>query len=164
MHAADVDVGWDSLLFAAGALAGRGSLRIVLLLVLLSAAAIPGDTVNGWVGKFLGPRMIRGRNPRFPRKEYLDRTHAFFEKDGGKTIIIARYKPIVRTFVPFVAGVGAMTYVTFLAYNAIGGVVWVAICGLGGSFFGGLAVAKENFLLVVMATIECLRPCRIWCT
>ncbi len=142
----------DSLIFAAGVLAGRGSLNVVVLFVLLSAAAIAGDTVNYWIGKYLGPRMLRDQS-RFLKRAYLERTHAFFEKYGGKTIIIARFVPIVRTFAPFVAGVGVMTYSKFLAYNVIGGVAWVGICAFAGYFFGGHPFVKDNFSLVVLAII-----------
>jgi membrane-associated protein len=143
----------DSLLFAAGAIASLGSLNPLALFLLLAAAAVIGDTVNYWVGKFLGPRLVRGDHPRLIKKEHLDRTHAFFEKYGGKTIILARFVPIVRTFAPFVAGIGAMTYPKFIAYNVIGGVAWVAICLTAGYRFGQLEVVKRNFSLVVLAII-----------
>jgi len=143
----------DSLLFGAGAIAGRGSLNPMMLFVLLGGSAILGDTVNYWIGKYLGPKMVRGENPRLLKKEHLDRTHAFFEKYGGKTIIIARFVPIVRTFAPFVAGIGAMTYAKFLAYNVVGGLAWVAICVSAGYFFGGLPIVKNNFSLVILAII-----------
>jgi membrane-associated protein len=142
----------DSLLFAAGTFAGMGSLNLALVLVLLSVAAIVGDTVNYWIGKYLGPRLVRG-NSRLIRKEHLDRTHAFFEKYGGKTIIIARFVPIVRTFAPFVAGLGAMTYGKFIAYNVIGGLMWVLICVMAGYWFGQRPVVQENFSLVVIAIV-----------
>ncbi len=143
----------DSLLFAAGAIASLGSLNVALLFGLLSAAAILGDTVNYGVGKFLGPRVLRRENSRILKKEYLDRTHAFFEKYGGKTIIIARFVPIVRTFAPFVAGIGSMTYPKFVAYNIIGGLLWVAICLFAGYFFGQLPLVKKNFSLVVVGIV-----------
>src|SRR5688572_32672913 len=112
----------DSLLFDAGTFAALGSLDPALLIVLLSVAAILGDTVNYWIGWYIGPRAFTGEM-RWLRKEYLDRTHAFYEKHGGKTIILARFIPIIRTFAPFVAGVGAMTYSRFLLYNVVGGIV-----------------------------------------
>ena len=145
----------DSLLFAAGTFASPAlgsSLNIGLLWVLLSAAAILGDTANYWIGHYIGPRAFSGE-VRFLKKEYLDRTHAFYEKHGGKTIILARFVPIVRTFAPFVAGVGAMTYKHFISYNVIGGLLWVTIFTLGGYFFGNLPFVKDNFSLVVIAII-----------
>ena len=142
----------DSLIFAAGTFAGMGHLNIFVLLLILSVAAILGDTVNYWIGHYIGPRAFSG-NIRFMKKEYLERTHAFFEKHGGKTIIIARFIPILRTFAPFVAGVGAMTYGKFISYNVIGGVVWVFLFTLAGYFFGGLKVVQDNFSLVIIAII-----------
>jgi len=142
----------DSLLFAAGALAARGSLDRVLLIVVLAAAAIAGDTVNYWIGNFVGPRVFRGRS-RWLRKDYLDRTHRFYETYGGITIVLARFVPIFRTFVPFVAGIGRMTYWRFLIYNVAGGVVWVTLFVLGGYLFGNLPVVRRNFTLVMAAII-----------
>lgn len=142
----------DSLLFAAGTFAGLGALNVWVLFFLLSAAAILGDTVNYWIGHYIGPRAFSG-NIRFLRKEYLDRTHEFYERHGGKTIILARFIPIIRTFAPFVAGIGAMTYPHFIAYNVIGGVMWVGLFVFGGYFFGNLPVVKENFTLVILAII-----------
>jgi membrane-associated protein len=142
----------DSLIFAAGTLAAAGALNVALLFVLLGAAAVIGDTVNYWIGKYLGEYILR-RHSRWIRQEHLDRTHAFFEKYGGKTIIIARFVPIVRTFAPFVAGLGAMTYRKFIAYNVIGGLAWVVVCLGSGYFFGNLDVVKNNFSLVILAII-----------
>lgn len=145
----------DSLLFAAGTFASPalGSpLSIGVLYVLMCIAAIAGDTVNYWIGHYIGPRAFSGE-VRFLKKEYLDRTHAFFEKHGGKTIIIARFIPIIRTFAPFVAGVGAMTYGKFIAYNVIGGITWVTLFTFGGYFFGNLPFVKNNFSFVVVAII-----------
>jgi membrane-associated protein len=145
----------DSLLFAAGTMASPAlgaPLNIWALLGLLAVAAILGDTVNYWIGHFIGPRAFSGE-VRFLKKEYLDRTHAFFEKYGGKTIILARFVPIVRTFAPFVAGVGAMTYGKFITYNVIGGLLWVLVFTLGGYFFGNLPFVQNNFSLVVIAII-----------
>jgi membrane-associated protein len=142
----------DSLLFAAGAFAGLGYLDVGILIVTLSLAAILGDTVNYWIGHAIGPRAFSGNN-RFLKKEYLERTHAFYEKYGGKTIILARFIPIIRTFAPFVAGVGAMTYKKFIAYNVIGGVVWVCIFVLAGYYFGNLPTVQDNFTLVILAII-----------
>jgi membrane-associated protein len=142
----------DSLLFAAGALAALGSLDLWLLVVLLIGAAILGDTVNYWVGAWIGPRAFSG-NVRFLRKDYLDRTHAFYEKHGGKTIILARFVPIIRTFAPFVAGVGAMSYPKFITYNIVGAVLWVGLFVPMGYFFGNMPTVKENFSLVILAII-----------
>jgi membrane-associated protein len=142
----------DSLLFAAGTIAAAGALNIIVLWLVLCAAAILGDTVNYWIGHFVGPRAFRS-NSRFLKKEYLDRTHAFYEKHGGKTIILARFIPIIRTFAPFVAGIGAMTYSHFIVYNVIGGVLWVTLFVFAGYWFGGLPFVQKNFELVVVAII-----------
>ena len=142
----------DSLLFAAGTFAALGALDLRLVMVLLIVAAIVGDTVNYWVGAYIGPRAFRG-DIRFLRKEYLDRTHAFYEKHGGKTIILARFVPIIRTFAPFVAGVGAMSYPKFITYNVVGAVIWVALFVLGGYFFGNIPVVRKNFTVVILAII-----------
>jgi membrane-associated protein len=142
----------DSLLFAAGALAALGSLDPWLLIVLLTGAAILGDTVNYWVGAWIGPRAFSG-NVRFLRKDYLDRTHAFYEKHGGKTIILARFIPIIRTFAPFVAGVGAMSYPKFITYNVVGAVLWVGLFVPLGYYFGNMPTVKKNFSLVILAII-----------
>jgi len=143
----------DSLLFAAGAFAGLGALDLWLTLLLLTVAAIAGDTVNYWAGHLIGPRLFRGEKVRFLNPKHLERTHEFFERYGGKTIVIARFVPIVRTFAPFVAGVGSMTYSRFLLYNVSGGVAWVGICVLAGYWFGNIPVVKENFTLVILAII-----------
>lgn len=145
----------DSLIFAAGTFASPalGSpLNIWVLWVLLCAAAILGDTVNYWIGHYIGPRAFSGE-VRFLKKEYLDRTHAFYEKHGGKTIILARFVPIVRTFAPFVAGVGAMTYSHFITYNVVGGIAWVTLFLWMGYFFGRLPFVQDNFSLIVIAII-----------
>lgn len=142
----------DSLLFAAGTFAGMGSLNIWVLLITLTAAAILGDTVNYWIGHFIGPKAFSGEI-RFLKKEYLERTHTFYEKHGGKTIILARFIPIIRTFAPFVAGIGAMTYSRFITYNVVGGIAWVAIFTLAGYFFGSIPFVQENFTYVVLAII-----------
>jgi membrane-associated protein len=142
----------DSLLFTAGALASLGTLNVWALFLLLSLAAVLGDTANYWIGKKIGPRAFDG-TIRFLKQEHLRRTEAFYEKHGKKTIILARFVPIVRTFAPFVAGVGSMTYGTFIAYNVSGGVAWVAICVFSGYFFGNIPVIRKNFSLVVLAII-----------
>jgi len=143
----------DSLLFAAGALAATTSLEIGWLLVLLCVAAIAGDTVNYWIGHKVGPRVFHGAGTRFLNREHLERTHKFYEKHGGKTIIIARFMPIIRTFAPFVAGIGSMNYGRFIMYNIVGGVVWVVLFVGGGYLFGNIPVVKRNFTLVIMVII-----------
>ncbi|MFM7071724.1 MAG: DedA family protein [Planctomycetota bacterium] len=143
----------DSLLFAAGAIASLGELDVWLLGALLIVAAILGDTANYHLGKYLGPRVLRGEKSWLFDRRHLDRTNAFFEKYGAKTIILARFVPIVRTFAPFVAGVGAMRYGRFLAYNVVGAVVWVAIFLTAGYLFGQHPAVKRNFSLVILGII-----------
>ena len=143
----------DSLLFAVGTFAAIGSFDLATLLVLLSIAAIGGDTVNYWIGSYMGPKVFHYEGSRFFNKKHLERTHQFYEKYGGKTIIIARFVPIIRTFAPFVAGIGSMTYRTFLAYNVIGGMLWILSLTLAGYFFGNIPVVKKNFSLVIMAIV-----------
>src|SRR5262245_55453867 len=144
----------DSLLFALGTFAARpDGLSLTALIVLLVIAAIVGDSVNYWIGAQLGPRLFRGEKIRFLNPKHLDRTHEFYERYGGKTIILARLVPIVRTFAPFVAGMGRMTYKKFMAYNVIGGVVWVVSFLLLGWKFGNLESVRRNFSLVIMAII-----------
>jgi membrane-associated protein len=140
----------DSLLFAAGTFAALGSLNVWLLIILLIIAAIGGDTVNYWIGHYLGERAY---NIKWIKREYIDRTHAFFEKHGGKTIFLARFVPIVRTFAPFVAGMGKMSYGYFFSYNVFGGIVWVVLFTLLGFFFGNIPFVKANFELVIIAII-----------
>jgi membrane-associated protein len=143
----------DSLLFAVGALAARpNGLSIWILLVSLLAAAIMGDSVNYWIGKIFGDRLPR-RFPRLIRPQHLQKTHEFYERYGGKTIIIARFVPIVRTFAPFVAGVGRMDYSRFMTFNVLGALLWVGLLLLCGYFFGNLAPVRENFSLVVLIII-----------
>ena len=141
----------DSLLFVAGTLAGAGYLNIGVLIVSLILAAVLGDTVNYWIGHTAGLRVLEGR--RFVRPEHLDRTRAYFAKYGGKTIVLARFIPFIRTFAPFVAGIGKMPYRRFLGYNVIGGCLWILLFTLAGYFFGGLPVVKENFSFIVYAII-----------
>jgi membrane-associated protein len=143
----------DSLLFVAGTFSAIGSLNLKWLLMVLSIAAIVGDTVNYWIGSYIGPRVFHLEKSRFFRKEYLDRTHQFYEKYGPLTIVIGRFVPIIRTFAPFLAGVGRMTYWRFLTYNVVGGIGWIMVFVLGGYFFGNLPVVKKNFTLVIMAII-----------
>jgi membrane-associated protein len=144
----------DSLIFAASATAAlpEHPLNIVGLYILFCLAAIAGDTANYWIGHKVGPQAFSG-NIRWLKKEYLDRTHLFFEKYGGKTIVLARFVPIIRTFAPFVAGVGEMTYGRFIAYNVVGGVAWVTLFTLLGYFFGNLPFIQNNFSLVIIAII-----------
>jgi len=143
----------DSLLFAVGTFAALGSLDLKLLTISLSIAAIAGDTVNYWIGYFVGPKVFSKEKSRFFNRDYLDRTHRFYERYGGKTIIIARFIPILRTFAPFVAGIGRMTYLRFILYNIVGGVAWIGAFLLGGYFFGALPFVKQNFSLVILAII-----------
>lgn len=143
----------DSLLFAIGSFAALGSLKLEYLLVGLTIAAILGDSVNYAIGHYMGPKVFSKKDSRIFRKEYLDKTHRFYEKYGAKTIILARFVPIVRTFAPFVAGIGAMSYGKFLTYNIVGGALWICLFVLGGYFFGGLPIVKQNFTLVILAII-----------
>lgn len=143
----------DSLLFAAGAFAASGALNLTTVLVLLSIAAILGDALNYTIGYFMGPKVFTQEHSRIFKKEYLDRTHQFYEKYGGKTIIIARFVPIVRTFAPFVAGVGKMTYWSFASYNVIGGMLWIGVCTVSGYLFGNIPIVKQNFTLVILAIV-----------
>lgn len=143
----------DSLLFAVGAFAAIGALDIWILLLGLIVAAILGDTVNYAIGRFLGPRVFQKENARFLKREYMERTRAFYEKHGNKTIVLARFVPIIRTFAPFLAGIGHMHYPTFLFYNVLGGVLWVGVCLFGGYFFGNIPVVKDNFSIVVLLII-----------
>ena len=143
----------DSLLFAVGTFAARNALDLGLLLVLLSVAAVAGDTVNYAIGYRVGPQIFRKEGVRFLNREYLDRTHRFYERHGAKTIVIARFVPIIRTFAPFVAGVGQMSYARFVTYNVAGGVGWIAALVLGGYLFGNIPVVRQNFTLVIFAII-----------
>jgi membrane-associated protein len=143
----------DSLLFAVGAFAARGSLDLSVITLVLAAAAIIGDTANYWIGFVVGPKVFQREDVRFLNKRHLERTHQFYERHGGKTIILARFIPIIRTFAPFVAGIGSMTYGRFISYNVFGGLLWVVLFVGGGYFFGNLPVVKEHFSLVIMAII-----------
>lgn len=143
----------DSLLFAAGTLAAAGGFNPHVLALLLIIAAISGDTVNYWVGHYVGPKVFCKQKSLFFNPNHLEKTHRFYEKYGGKTIILARFIPIIRTFAPFVAGIGQMSYSRFLAYNVIGGIIWVGLILYAGYFFGNLPVVKKHFSLVILAII-----------
>jgi len=143
----------DSLLFAAGTFAGLGRLDLAWLFLVLAAAPIAGDSTNYWIGRFVGPKVLRKENVRFLNRKYLDRANAFYEKHGRKTVIIARFVPIIRTFAPFVAGVGRMHYPRFLTYSVIGTLLWISTFVFGGYFFGNIPLVRRNFTLVIMVII-----------
>ena len=143
----------DSLIFAAGTFAALGSFNLHLLFLILAAAAILGDTVNYWIGKFFGHKIVESKRIRLINKSHIEKTHRFFEKYGGKTIIIARFVPIVRTFAPFVAGAGSMTYKKFIKYNIIGGILWVGLFTYAGYYFGNIPAVKNNFIFVIIVII-----------
>jgi membrane-associated protein len=143
----------DSLLFAVGTFVAIGSLDMALITGLLSLAAIVGDTVNYWIGYAMGPKVFTRENSRFLNKEHLERTHRFYQKYGGKTIILARFIPIIRTFAPFVAGIGVMTYRRFIAFNVIGGIAWIFSFVLTGYYFGNIPFVRNNFIFVILAII-----------
>lgn len=143
----------DSLLFAAGTLAGKGMLDIRTLYITLLIAPLVGDNTNYWIGRLIGHRLVHSQRLRLIRKEHLDKTHAFFEKYGGKTLVIARFVPIVRTMAPFVAGLSAMTYPRFLMFSVLGAFLWVTICTLAGYYFGGIPLIKENFSIAILTII-----------
>src|SRR5262245_20195562 len=143
----------DSLLFTAGAFAALGKLNVWIMFALLSIAAILGDTVNYWIGHYLGPKVFKWQKSRFFNPDHLRRTHVFYEKYGAKTIILARFVPIVRTFAPFVAGIGAMTYPRFFLYNVVGGLAWVAVCLFAGYWFGNRPWVERHFEIVVVGII-----------
>ena len=143
----------DSVLFAAGALAATGMLNIYALLGLLMFAAIAGDNVNYNIGRLLGKKVLEKENPRFIKKEYIEKTNSYYDKYGGKTIIIARFIPIVRTFAPFVAGIGEMKYTKFIKFDICGGVLWVGFVSLVGFFFGNIPAVSNNFSIVVFVII-----------
>ncbi|MDO8663173.1 MAG: DedA family protein [Candidatus Omnitrophota bacterium] len=141
----------DSLLFVVGAVSAKGDFDLFWVFLILSGAAIIGDSVNYSFGKIFGKRILLRSSHRLIKKEHIDRTHKFFEKYGGKTIIIARFVPVVRTFAPFVAGIGSMSYYKFFIYNVSGALLWVAIFVFGGYYFGNIPLIKENFLITILA-------------
>jgi membrane-associated protein len=143
----------DSLLFAAGTFAAIGAFDPQLVIVTFAAAAITGDNVNYWIGRSVGPRIFNKENVRFLNKKHLERTHEFYERHGGKTVILARFLPIIRTFMPFVAGIGRMHYPRFLSYDIFGGIIWPAIFVLAGYYFGNLPIIRQYFSLAVVAII-----------
>ncbi len=143
----------DSLLFVAGALCGAGSLEWQVQVPLLVLAAFSGDNTNYWIGRLLGLRVIKRAGSRLIKPEYLDRTHAFYEKHGGKTILFARFLPIIRTFAPFVAGIGCMNYRVFLMFSALGSVAWISSFTAGGYFFGNIPIIKDNLTLMTLGII-----------
>ncbi|MGA2091856.1 MAG: DedA family protein [Sedimentisphaerales bacterium] len=143
----------DSLLFALGTLAASGSLEIASIFALLSIAAVAGDSANYAIGKYFGDVILKHQGKWFLKKEHIDRTHSFYERYGAKTIVIARFVPIIRTFAPFIAGVGKMTYLKFFSYNVVGGLLWVTLFIFGGYFFGNIPVVKRNFSLVILVII-----------
>lgn len=143
----------DSLIFAAAAFAAMGMLNIYALVGILIVAAILGDTVNYEIGRYFGNKLIKIGGGRLIKQEHLDKTNSFYEKYGGKTIIIARFMPIVRTLAPFVAGIGKMTYKNFITFNAVGGIFWVVSVSVCGYFFGNIPIVKDNFSLVVIAIV-----------
>jgi len=143
----------DSLLFVAGALCGLDALQLQWLMPLLMLAAFAGDNTNYWVGRLLGMRLFRRMEGKFLKREHLDKTHAFYEKHGGKTIIFARFMPVIRTFAPFVAGIGTMRYRLFVLFSALGSVAWIGSLTLAGYFFGNIPVVKNNLTLIILVVI-----------
>ena len=143
----------DSLLFVVGTIAAAGGMDIIAVIAVLVTAALCGDNVNYWIGRWAGPRVFHFRESRWLNPRYLERTHAFYERHGGKTVVIARFVPIVRTYVPFVAGVGRMSYLRFLAFSVVGALLWVLSLCLAGYFFGSLAIVKNNLSLVIVLIV-----------
>ncbi|BBJ24687.1 DedA family protein [Candidatus Nitrotoga sp. AM1P] len=143
----------DSLLFVVGALCGVGALEIQLVLPLLIAASFSGDSTNYWIGRLIGMRLVKRANSRFLKHEHLEKTHMFYKKHGGKAILFARFLPIVRTFAPFVAGIGLMRYRIFMLFSALGSIAWISLFTIGGYFLGNIPVVKDNLTLMVVIVI-----------
>lgn len=143
----------DSLLFVAGALCGMGALQLELLAPLLVLAAFSGDNTNYWIGRLVGLRLLNRANPKLIKREHIDKTHAFYEKHGGKTIIFARFLPIIRTFAPFVAGIGLMRYRLFMMFSAAGSILWIVSLTVAGYLFGNIPVVKDNLTLIIIGII-----------
>lgn len=143
----------DSLLFVAGALCGMGALKLEWLVPLLVLAAFGGDNTNYWIGRLVGMRLIKRAGGRLIRREHIDKTHAFYEKHGGKTVILARFLPIIRTFAPFVAGIGLMRYRKFVLFSALGSIVWISSLSVAGYLFGNIPVVKNNLTLIILGII-----------
>lgn len=143
----------DSLLFVVGTLAASSYLNITLLFVILVVAAVAGDSINYAIGKYFGNHILLKFEGRFIKREHIEKTHRFYEKYGGKTIVLARFVPIVRTFAPFVAGIGSMTYSHFFIYNVVGGILWVSVFVLGGYYFGNIPIVQKNFSIVVFVIV-----------
>ena len=143
----------DSLLFVAGAVAANGVMDVQFLVMLLMLAAFAGDNTNYWIGRYLGPKIFSRTDSRILNRKHLDRTNLFYKKHGGKTIIFARFLPIFRTFAPFVAGIGHMTYATFMSYSAIGGLFWINLFVFGGYFFGNVPIVKDNLSFFIIGIV-----------
>jgi len=143
----------DSLLFAAGSFAAAGALDPRVLFLLLASAAVGGDNLNYWIGRYIGPKIFQYEGSKFFNREHLGKTHRFYEKYGTKAIIIARFMPIIRTFTPFIAGIGSMTYLRFFLYDLFGGALWISVFVFGGYYFGTLPAVRRNFTLVIMAIV-----------
>lgn len=143
----------DSLLFVIGALGASGALDFKLVLILLIIAALGGNTLNYFIGKMIGHKVLAMKNSRIIKKEYLEKTHAFYEKHGGKALVLSRFLPIIRTFAPFVAGVGRMSVLKFTIYNMVGGIAWILAFMFGGYFFGNIPAVKNNFTYVILFII-----------
>jgi membrane-associated protein len=143
----------DSLLFVAGALCGMGALQLGWLVPLLVLAAFGGDNTNYWIGRLVGMRLLKLAGGRLIKREHIDKTHAFYEKHGGKTVVLARFLPIIRTFAPFVAGIGVMHYRKFVLFSALGSVAWIASLSVAGYFFGNIPVVKDNLTVIILGII-----------
>jgi membrane-associated protein len=143
----------DSLLFVAGALCGMGALQLGWLVPLLVLAAFGGDNTNYWIGRLVGMRLLKLAGGRLIKREHIEKTHAFYERHGGKTVVLARFLPIIRTFAPFVAGIGIMDYRKFVLFSALGSVAWITSLSVAGYFFGNIPVVKDNLTLIILGII-----------